>query len=399
MTRLARARELIGVAVAGLTARKVRTLLIMLGPILGVSAIIAAIGFSESSKGNLKSKLAELGTDLIVVTAQNSIGGVGDDPKLPLEAVERVDRLDTVAHVSAVIELPGIVTLPFEGSREFYQAFPVPVIAADERLPAAVDVEVVSGRWLNQFDDANGVRSAVIGVDLAAEYAYQSNEVRTINLDGLDYAVVGVLAQVELVPSLNTTVFIPPSTAVADWGVEDEAPSRLYVRSPGATELTADVLPTVINLGGPEDVGVEVPSDLLETESQVDSTLTVLTIAMGVIALTVGGVGIANVMSISVIQRSGEIGIRRALGHSRAMIAGQFLLEAIAVGVLGGVVGAFVGVGVVWILAILNGFVVVLNQQVIVLATVAAILVSILFGLYPAMKAARLEPLETLRLG
>ncbi len=391
--------ELVGVSIAGLTARKVRTLLIMLGPILGVSAIIAAIGFSESSKGDLKSKLAELGTDLIVVSAQNTIGGVGGDPKLPVEAVARVDRLDTVAHVSAVIELPGIVTLPFEGSREFYQAFPVPVIAADGRLPAAVDVDVVSGRWLNDFDNANEARTAVIGVELAEEYAYQRNEVRTITLDGINYAVVGVLDKVELVPSLNTTVFIPPATAVADWGVEDEAPSRLYVRSPGATELTADVLPTVINLGGPEDVGVEVPSDLLETESQVDSTLTVLTIAMGVIALTVGGVGIANVMSISVIQRSGEIGIRRALGHSRATIAGQFLLEAIAVGVLGGVIGAVVGVAVVWALAELNDFVVVLNRQVIVLATVAAMLVSVLFGLYPSMKAARLEPLETLRLG
>lgn len=301
--------------------------------------------------------------------------------------------------VSAVIELPGIVTLPFEGSREFYQAFPVPVIAADERLPAAVDVEVVSGRWLNQFDSSNAARTAVIGVDLAEEYAHKSNEIRTINLDGINYAVVGVLGKVELVPSLNTSVFIPPATAVEDWGVEDESPSRLYVRSPGTTELTANVLPTVINLGGPEDVGVEVPSDLLETESQVDSTLTVLTIAMGVIALTVGGVGIANVMSISVIQRSGEIGIRRALGHSRAMIAGQFLLEAVAVGVLGGLVGAVVGVAVVWVLATLNDFVVVLNQQVIVMATVAAILVSILFGLYPSMKAARLEPLETLRLG
>ena len=122
-------RELVGVAVAGLTARKIRTVLIMLGPILGVAAIVAAIGINESSKGHLKAVLRELGTDLIVANAQDSIGGFGGDPRIPVEAVARVGRLPDVVSVTGTLQMANIVTLPFEDAEDYYRAFPVPVIA------------------------------------------------------------------------------------------------------------------------------------------------------------------------------------------------------------------------------------------------------------------------------
>ena len=202
-----------------------------------------------------------------------------------------------------------------------------------------------------------------------------------------------------LEPSMDSAVFMTFTSAVNDWDLEDPDPSRLYVRAPTNTVLVAEEIPIVVSLGGPDGANASVPTDLLDAQSQVDESLNNLTKMMGGLALVVGGVGIANVMSISVIQRSSEIGIRRALGHSRGTIALQFLFEALAVGVLGGIVGAGVGAGVVWAVADARGYTMVLSVVGLVGWALVSVGVAVVAGLYPSTKAARLEPLETLRLG
>ena len=394
-----RLRELVRVAAAGLMARKVRTLLIMLGPILGVAAIVAAIGINESSKGYLKAKLQELGTDLIVANAQDAIGGFGQNPRIPAEAVVRVSRLPDVTSVTGTLQIANIVTLPFEAAYDYYRAFPVPVIATGLNLPETMEVPLISGRFLNDFDVASEARVAVIGRDLADEYGYLPGEARTISLNGIGYGVVGVLDWVLLEPSMDSAVFITFPTAERDWGTDGQDPTRLYIRAPTNTRWVAEEVPTVVSLGGPDGARTSIPTDLLDAQSQVDESLNNLTKMMGGLALIVGGVGIANVMSISVIQRSSEIGIRRALGHSRSTIAGQFLFEALTVGVLGGILGAAVGAGVVWLTSEARGYVMVLSVPGLALWTLVSVGVAVVAGLYPSTKAARLEPLETLRLG
>jgi len=394
-----RLRELVRVAAAGLMARKVRTLLIMLGPILGVAAIVAAIGINESSKGYLKAKLQELGTDLIVANAQDSIGGFGQNPRIPAEAVGRVSRLPDVTSVTGTLQIANIVTLPFEAAYDYYRAFPVPVIATGLNLPETMEVPLVSGRFLNDFDVASEARVAVIGRDLADEYGYLPGEARTIALNGIDYGVVGVLDWVLLEPSMDSAVFITFPTAERDWDTDGQDPTRLYIRAPTNTQWVAEEVPTVVSLGGPDGARTSIPTDLLDAQSQVDESLNNLTKMMGGLALIVGGVGIANVMSISVIQRSSEIGIRRALGHSRSTIAVQFLFEALTVGVLGGILGAAVGAGVVWLTSEARGYVMVLSVPGLALWALVSVGVAVVAGLYPSTKAARLEPLETLRLG
>ena len=394
-----RLRELVRVAAAGLMARKVRTLLIMLGPILGVAAIVAAIGINESSKGYLKAKLQELGTDLIVANAQAAIGGFGQNPRIPAEAVGRVSRLPDVTSVTGTLQIANIVTLPFEAAYDYYRAFPVPVIATGLNLPETMEVPLISGRFLNDFDVASEARVAVIGRDLADEYGYLPGEARTISLNGIHYGVVGVLDWVLLEPSMDSAVFITFPTAERDWDTDGQDPTRLYIRAPTNTRWVAEEVPTVVSLGGPDGARTSIPTDLLDAQSQVDESLNNLTKMMGGLALIVGGVGIANVMSISVIQRSSEIGIRRALGHSRSTIAGQFLFEALTVGVLGGILGAAVGAGVVWLTSEARGYVMVLSVPGLALWTLVSVGVAVVAGLYPSTKAARLEPLETLRLG
>ena len=394
-----RLSELVRVAAAGLMARKVRTLLIMLGPILGVAAIVAAIGINESSKGYLKAKLQELGTDLIVANAQDSIGGFGQSPRIQAEAVVRVSRLPDVTSVTGTLQIANIVTLPFEAAYDYYRAFPVPVIATGLNLPETMEVPLVSGRFLNDFDVASEARVAVIGRDLADEYGYLPGEARTISLNGIDYGVVGVLDWVLLEPSMDSAVFITFPTAERDWDTDGQDPTRLYIRAPTNTQWVAEEVPTVVSLGGPDGARTSIPTDLLDAQSQVDESLNNLTKMMGGLALIVGGVGIANVMSISVIQRSSEIGIRRALGHSRSTIAVQFLFEALTVGVFGGILGAAVGAGVVWLTSEARGYVMVLSVQGLALWALVSVGVAVVAGLYPSTKAARLEPLETLRLG
>jgi len=393
-------RDLARVALTGLAARKARTLLLLLGPMIGVAAIIAAVGLTDSAKGDLKAKVADLGTNLVEASAASSFGG--EDPTLPEDAVERTLTVRTVEKVAAVRQLANVVVTPYTEALEQFDTVPIPVVAADSTLPDVLEVELVSGRWIDRFDEETGARSAVIGQSLAREFSYLPGENRTIELGGLAYTVVGVLSRVELEPGFDTAVFIPFRTAGDDFLNEDGiiAPNKLYARTAeGAEKETADALVVAVNLGGPDEVSTEIKSEALELAAESDRQLQLIVVSMGLLAIIVGGLGIANVMSISVIQRSAEIGIRRALGHTRRIIAMQFLLEAIVVGIIGGIMGVVLGVLAILVGVWLAGWVFVLAAWLVPAGVLLAITISVVAGLFPATRAARLEPLETLRLG
>ncbi len=391
-------RDLLGVAGSGLVARKVRTFMLLLGPLIGVGAMVAAVGLTDSAKGDFKAKLAELGTDLLVVDAAGTFGSA-QTPTLPEDAVERALNLSTVEAASAIAELSGIVTLPYAGAEDFYAAFPIPVIAADDDLPEVLGIGLAHGRWISPADESHATRAVVLGSGLADEYGYLPGELRTIRLGAFDYGVVGVLDLVELRGELNDAVFIALAAAERDF-IDDAIPTRLFVRSSdGTTQSTAAALPTAIALGGGDEITTDVPSKALATKAEADKTVQRTAFMAGVLALLLGAIGIVNVMSISVIQRSNEIGIRRALGHRRVTIALQFLLEAVAVGLLGGIFGAALGIGVVWATSQVLEWTMVLRYDLVPWWVVISIGVAALAGLAPSVKAARLEPLETLRLG
>jgi putative ABC transport system permease protein len=258
---------------------------------------------------------------------------------------------------------------------------------------------MISGRWLNEADISLHSQSAVLGQGVAQQYGYIPGENRTVQLNGINFGVVGELSNVALDPSLNDAVFITQWAAEYVLGTNGK-PNELYVRAdPGTTTQTNKAIPVAVSLGGPDQVTTQVPSDVLQAAAQANKTLQQVALFAGLLALSVGGLGIANVMSISVIQRSSEIGIRRALGHGRSKIAAQFMLESFFVGLLGAMVGAAFGIIIVYLVAHLEGWVVVIAYSKFPIWMGLAVSVSILAGLYPSIKAARLEPLETLRLG
>jgi putative ABC transport system permease protein len=394
---MSRTRDLLTVAWTGLSARKVRTLLIMLGPIVGVAAMVGAVGLTESAKGDLKEKLSQLGTNLIIANAGGTFGS--QNPTFPEDAVHRAEALSSVTSASATTNLSEVIAVPTQGGNDYYQSFPVPVRASDINLPRVLEVPMLDGRWLTASDTKLHIQSAVLGAGIAKQYGYLPGENRTVRLNSVNFGVVGVLGPVALDPDLDNAVFVT-QWAAKHYFSTDGKPNQLYVRSePSKTQATADAIPTAINLGGPDEVSTKVPSDVLQAASQADKTLQQTALFAGLLALAVGGLGIANVMSISVIQRSSEIGIRRAVGHSRSKIGLQFLLESLFVGILGGILGAAVGVGIVYLVSSFADWVVVIAYQKIPIWMALALGVSVVAGLYPSVKAARLEPLETLRLG
>ncbi len=394
--------DLLGTATAGLWARPSRTLLILLGPIIGVGAIVSAIGLTESAKGDIRATLDDLGTNLVTVQASSGFQGQQGLPRLPEEAAERLKRIPLLESSAVVTELPGHQVLPHQAAEEAFEVLPVSLRVADEDLPGVLEVDMAWGRWLNGWDDRSGHRTVILGADTAEQFAVLPGETRTILIDGRKYGVAGVLDEVVLVPAYNLSVFISQTAAEDDFG-DDGGPTEAVLRVAEGTTLResdADFLNTAITYGGPGGIDPPtVPTDELEATAAVDETLRSVVLLMGGLALLVGGLGIANVMSISVLQRSAEIGIRRAVGHTRARIAAQFLSEAAAVGVLGGLLGSAVGAAVVAIGADFQDWTIVLPLAVLAGAAGLSVLVALVAGLIPALKAARLEPLETLRLG
>ena len=389
--------DLINVAWSGLMARKVRTLFIMLGSVIGVAAMVGAVGLTESAKGALQVQLAELGTNLIIVQAGGTFGS--QNPTLPGDAVQRAQAVSTVSSAAATTNISGVVSLPVQGASSYYEAFPVPVRAADVNLPSVLQVPLLDGRWLNDADGRLHLRSIVLGSGIAQQYGYLPGEIRTIQLNNTNFGVVGVLGPVALDPTLDNAVFVTQWAAKHLLGT-DGLPDELYVRAVnGTTQATANAMQSAISLGGTDQLSTQVPSDVLSAQAQANKTLQKVALFAGLLVLTVGGLGIANVMSISVIQRSAEIGIRRAVGHSRSKIGAQFLLESLFVGLLGGSLGALLGVAVVYLVSSIEHWVVEIGYAQIPIWMGLALLVSVIAGLYPSIKAARLEPLETLRLG
>ncbi|MCP4226678.1 MAG: ABC transporter permease [Actinomycetia bacterium] len=394
--------DLLGTASAGLWARPSRTLLILLGPVIGVGAIVAAIGLTESAKGDVRATLEKLGTNLVTVQASSGFQGQQGLPRLPEEADERLQRIDLLEDSAVVTELPGHRILPHESADEAFEVLPISLMVANPDLPAVVDVDLAWGRWLNSWDEQPGHRTVVLGSETAEQFAVLPGETRTILIDDRAYGVAGVLDEVVLIPAYNLSVFIGPTSAEDDFA-NAGGPTEAVLRIAAGTTLRdtdAEFLNTALTYGGPGGIDPPtVPTDELEATAAVDETLRTVVLLMGGLALLVGGLGIANVMSISVLQRSAEIGIRRAVGHTRGRIAAQFLTEAAAVGFLGGILGAAIGAGIVVVGADWQDWIVVLPTALVVGAAGLSVVVALVAGLIPALKAARLQPLATLRLG
>jgi putative ABC transport system permease protein len=271
----------------------------------------------------------------------------------------------------------------------------VGVVAADLDLLETVGAHVSEGRWL----DGTTARypTVVLGSTAARRLAIGPLHGVAVMVDGRPYAIVGILDPVVLAPELDAAAII--STRVAGTLFDgDLPPSSVYVRvDPGQVVATRAVLGRTANPAAPDEVQVSRPSDALAAEDAANRSFTLLAIGLGLVSLLVGGVGIATVMVVSVLERRREIGVRRALGATRRAIGGQFLVESVLLSLLGGLAGAVLGVAVTWAFAASQGWALIVPWRPVVAGLASALVIGSLVGLYPAVRAARVPPTEALR--
>ncbi|MGH9158059.1 MAG: ABC transporter permease [Acidimicrobiales bacterium] len=377
---------------SGLRTRKLRTALSALGIAIGIAALVGVLGLSESSRADLESEIAALGTNLLTVQPGGGFGA--GNQSFPAEAAPKAARIGPVEQVSSIVELDDAVLLNDLVNQT--QTSGIAAVAADTDLLDALNGAVASGRWL---DDVSSLYPNVVVGSVAAERLSITDVAsgQQILIGDEWFTVIGILESFPLAPDLDRSVIVGVPIAVDLLDATDD-PSRLFVRTdPDRLDAVRAVLPATADPENPEEVEVSRPSDVLEAKAAADNAFTALFLGLGAVALFVGGIGIANVMVIAVIERRHEIGLRRALGATKAHIRRQFLTEALVLAGLGGAAGVGLGAAVTAIYATTQGWQIVLPVIVAFGGLLASIAIGGIAGLYPAMRAANLAPTEALR--
>ena len=387
-----RPADVLTVGSSGLRTRRMRTALSALGITIGIAAMVGVLGISESSRADLRNQIEALGTNLLTVTPSGGFGG--GDGTLPAEAVGKSSRIAPVERTADVVTLEQTVLRndlvnPNETGG-------VTAMAADTDLLIALNGTVDSGAWLNEATAST--TNVVLGSVTAERLGVVDVSLGTIIfLGGEWFTVIGVLEPFPLAPDLDRAALIGKPIAESLFEVELN-PSTIYVRtSPEQVDSVRGVLGPTADPQDPDEVSISRPSELLEAQEATDAAFTSLFLGLGAVSLLVGGVGIANVMVIAVIERRNEIGLRRALGATRAHIRRQFLTESLILSAIGGVAGVLLGILVTAFWANNEGWEIVIPPLAIVGGLASAFAIGAVAGLYPAMRAARLAPTEALR--
>jgi putative ABC transport system permease protein len=385
--------DLFRVASIGLRSRRLRASLSALGIAIGIAAMVAVLGISESSKSHLLAALDELGTNLLVV--EPGQGFIGDeDAVLPTTSEAMLRRIGPVEDVSSVTSVDATVLRTDLAPKD--QTGGITVKAADTQLLDTLVGEMADGEWL---DDARAGLPVVVLGSVAAERLGITDVADGVQvwLGGQWFTVIGIMEPFELAPDLDTSAIIGRPIATAELGAA-ETPGTVYLRTdPDKVDDVQAVIAPTANPDNPDQVEVSRPSDAIEARAAASNAFTALFLGLGAVALLVGGVGIANVMVISVLERRSEIGLRRALGATRRHVSVQFLSEALLLSAVGGLAGVLLGATVTAVYDAARGWAIVIPAAGLAGGITAALAIGAVAGLYPATRAARLAPTDALR--
>ena len=387
-----RTKDLFFVALYGVKARNGRAALTSIGIGIGIAAIVAVSGIAASGSADLLSTLESLGTNLVKASPQ--AGFFGTQEELPEGVIGMVERIGPVEEVTSTTQTDLLVRRSnfiseFEGGG-------ISTIVTSSELLNVIGGNLLEGRFIT--DGLSDLPVTVLGSVTAKRLGITNlSQPSKILIDDEWFGVIGIIEELKIHPDLDRSVFIGYGAAKKLFDINEE-PTTIYLRAnPSFIEDVVEVIAPSMNPENPDQVEVSRPSDALEAQQAVEASFTNLLLGLGSVALLVGGVAIANVMVMSVLERRMEIGVRRSIGATRREIRYQFLLESIVLSGIGGLVGVMLGSLIT--LAYTNYTNIVFSIPVwqILGAVVLALLIGAISGVYPAIKASKIQPAEAVR--
>ena len=387
-------RDILRVGLVGLRTRRLRAVLSVLGVALGIASMVAVLGISASSRADLLAALDKLGTNLLVVKPGQSFFS-GDAVSLPHTANAMVGHAPGVIAASTVEDVDGL-TVRRNNHIDKAVTNALTVGAARTSLARTLGANLADGTFLGNA--TAHYPAVVLGATAAARLGIDRvGHGVQVWIDDRWFTVVGILEPVTLAPEIDSYALVGLPYAEKALGADD-SPSLVYVRAQTDQVKRVDsIVGPMANPAHPEEVDVSRPSDALEARAKAKTAFTSLFLGLGAVALFVGGVGIANVMVISVLERRSEIGLRRALGATRRHIAVQFLTESVLLGAMGGAAGAVIGVLVTAGYDANRGWALAMPAYAVVGALACAVVIGAVAGAYPALRGARVAPTTALR--
>jgi putative ABC transport system permease protein len=378
----------------GLRGRPVRTALSAAGVALGVATMVSVLGISSSSRAQLVAEIDALGTNLLTVSPGQSF--TGQNVTLPRQAPAMVRRIGPVLDASAIGDVNPDVHVYRTNRISPANTNGITVYAAQPDLLPTLQGHMAAGRFLNPA--TAHLPAVVLGASTASALGVDRADGSVqVWLSRSWFSVVGILGPLRLAPELDRSALVGFPVAAALLGA-DGSPVAIYVRTdPTSVNAVQSVLAATAYPAAPQDVSITNPADALIARADASAAFQSLFLALGAVALVVGGVGIANVMVIAVLERRGEIGLRRALGARRAHVGVQFLGESVLLAAIGGVAGAVLGGFTTSVYAAARHWSAVVPIPALCAAVGASLVVGAAAGLYPARRAARLAPSEALR--
>ncbi|MFE5946813.1 ABC transporter permease [Streptomyces sp. NPDC056480] len=394
-------RDLLAEALSGMLQRPARAILTALGTVLGVGTFVAILGLTATASSQIDTRFSVLTATEVTV---EDVGKEVDQfatPAFPHDADERVARLagvrdagvfwavrtDTGPEVSAS---PAVT--PTDGEKSN-------VVAASPGVLRAAVPHLAQGRIYDNFHEQRAEPVAVIGSSVAARLGITNLRAQpAVFVDGEPFTVIGIVDDIERKADLLLSVIVPRATAAKIWGPPRDTPASMLISTEvGAATQVADQAPLALRPDHPEYLKAVPPPNPQKLRNSVSADLSQLFLLLATICLVIGAVGIANTTLVAVLERTAEIGLRRALGARAHHIVAQFLAESGALGALGGIVGTSLGTLTVVTVAIVKEWTPVLHPLTVAAAPGIGLLTGLVAGLYPALRASRIQPVDALR--
>jgi putative ABC transport system permease protein len=396
---------------AAIASHRLRSMLTMLGILIGIAAVVLTVGLGLGSQQEVGARISSLGSNLLIVTPGSTTstagvrGGAGSASTLTVSDAEALASPVAAPDIAAVAAVKNSSLALTAGSANWTTT----VVGTSPSWLGVRARTVASGRFLTDDDDANEAAVTVLGPSTATELFGSTDVVgRSVTINGVDFTIVGVLesAGSDATANLDDQALVPLSTSANRLvgGTNRSAVSTIYLQTASTDQLSAayqEAQALLLNLHhittSSADFTIANQESLLATATSVSRTLTILLTGVAALSLLVGGIGVMNIMLVSVTERTREIGLRKALGAPPGAIRRQFLVEAVVLGLGGGILGAALGIACALVLPGVVGSTIVISPLALVGALVIAIGIGIVFGVYPATRAARLAPIDALR--